>query len=75
LQKHIDDIYYLVRSKSIVQYFIPFSCVTLDSLNAAFAAPGKTIDKELAMMIQRKDLDARIDTQNRVSIYICVHGI
>ena len=67
LQKHIDDIYHLVRSKSIVQYFIPFSCVTLDSLNAAFMPPGKTIDKELAMMIQRKDLEARIDTQNRVS--------
>jgi COP9 signalosome complex subunit 1 len=67
LQRHIDDLYHLVRSKSIVQYFIPFSCVTLDSLNAAFMAPGKTIDKELAMMIQRKDLDARIDTQNRVS--------
>jgi len=67
LQKHIDDIYHLVRSKSIVQYFIPFSCVTLDSLNAAFVPAGKTIDKELAMMIQRKDLEARIDTQNRVS--------
>jgi COP9 signalosome complex subunit 1 len=67
LQKHIDDLYHLVRSKSIVQYFIPFSCVTLDSLNAAFMPPGKTIDKELAMMIQRKDLEARIDTQNRVS--------
>jgi len=69
LQRHIDDIYHLVRSKSIVQYFIPFSCVTLDSLNAAFMAPGKTIDKELAIMIQRKDLDARIDTQNRVSAF------
>jgi COP9 signalosome complex subunit 1 len=68
LQKHVDELYHLIRSKSIVQYFIPFSCVTLDSLNAAFAAPGKTIDKELAVMIQRKDLDARIDTQNRVSI-------
>jgi COP9 signalosome complex subunit 1 len=67
LQKHIDEIYHLVRSKSIVQYFIPFSCVTLDSLNAAFVPAGKTIDKELAMMIQRKDLEARIDTQNRVS--------
>jgi COP9 signalosome complex subunit 1 len=67
LQKQIDEMYYLVRSKSIVQYFIPFSCVTLDSLNAAFAAPGKTIDKELAQMIARKDLEARIDTQNRVS--------
>jgi COP9 signalosome complex subunit 1 len=68
LQKHVDDLYHLIRSKSIVQYFIPFSCVTLDSLNAAFAAPGKTIDKELAMMIQRKDLNARIDSQNRVSL-------
>ena len=67
LQKHVDDLYHLVRSKSIVQYFIPFSCVTLDSLNQAFAAPGKTIDKELGQMIQRKELDARIDTQNRVS--------
>jgi COP9 signalosome complex subunit 1 len=67
LQKHVDDLYHLIRCKSIVQYFIPFSCVTLDSLNSAFAAPGKTIDKELAIMIQRKDLEARIDTQNRVS--------
>lgn len=67
LQKHIDEIYYLIRSKSIVQYFIPFSCVTLDTLNEQFAVPGKTIDKELATMIQRKVLNARIDTQNRVS--------
>ncbi|KAH8595793.1 COP9 signalosome-like protein complex subunit 1 [Bisporella sp. PMI_857] len=66
LQKHLDDLYYMVRSKSIVQYFIPFSCVTLDSLNAAFAAPGKSIEKELAKMIERKELDGRIDTQNRL---------
>jgi COP9 signalosome complex subunit 1 len=67
LQKHVDDLYTMVRSKSIVQYFIPFSCVTLDSLNSAFAAPGKTIDKELSKMIDRKELVARIDTQNKVS--------
>ncbi len=71
LQKHVDELYHLVRSKSIVQYFIPFSCVTLDSLNAAFAAPGKTVEKELSLMIARKELDARIDTQNRVGI--CHH--
>lgn len=67
LQKHVDDLYSMVRSKSIVQYFIPFSCVTLESLNSAFAAPGKTIDKELSKMIERKELVARIDTKNRVS--------
>jgi COP9 signalosome complex subunit 1 len=69
LQKHVDQLLSLVRSKSIVQYFIPFSCVTLDSLNEAFAVPGKTINKELIEMIQRNDLDARIDTQNRVSVH------
>lgn len=67
LQKHVDELYYQVRSKSIVQYFIPFSCVTLDTLNEQFAAPGKTVDKELARMIERKELNARIDTQDRVS--------
>jgi len=66
LQKHVDDLYTMIRSKSIVQYFIPFSCVTLDSLNSAFAAPGKTIDKELSKMIDRKELVARIDTQNKL---------
>ena len=66
LHRHIDALYHLVRSKSIVQYFIPFSCVTLDSLNEQFAAPGKTIEKELVQMIQRGELEARIDTQNRV---------
>lgn len=68
LQRHVDDLYFLVRSKSIVQYFIPFSCVTLDTLNEQFAAPGKTIDWELAKMIERKELNARIDTQNRLLI-------
>jgi COP9 signalosome complex subunit 1 len=67
LQKHLDSLYQQVRTKSIVQYFIPFSCVTLDSLNAAFAAPGVPIDKELSKMIERKELKGRIDTQNRVS--------
>jgi COP9 signalosome complex subunit 1 len=69
LHKHVDYLYCMIRSKSIVQYFIPFSCVTLDSLNSAFAVPGKSIEKELSMMILRNQLDARIDTQNKVSVY------
>lgn len=67
LRTHLEELYHQVRTKSIVQYFIPFSCVTLDSLNAAFAAPGTTVDKELSKMIERKELKGRIDTRNRVS--------
>ncbi|CAD6456417.1 6f7bf864-1cbe-4e8d-b67f-38fa8d54ed51 [Sclerotinia trifoliorum] len=61
LQKHVDELYTRVRSKSIVQYFIPFSCVTFETLNKNFAPPGKTIEKELAEMIKCGELDARID--------------
>jgi len=71
LQRHVETIYSLVRTKSIVQYFIPFSCVTLDSLAAAFTipnSPNNIIEKELANMIERKELDGRIDTQNRLLI-------
>lgn len=67
LQRHVTALYQMVRSKCIVQYFIPFSCVTLDSLNEAFASPGATVDKELAVMIQAGELNARINTVDRVS--------
>lgn len=64
---HISTLYQLVRSKAIVQYFIPFSCVTLDSMGAMFGSSGKPIDDELVDMIERGVLEGRIDTQNRVS--------
>jgi COP9 signalosome complex subunit 1 len=71
LQKHITCIYFQIRSKCIVQYFIPFSCVTLSSMNEAFAQPGKSIEDELAVMIRSGVLQARINTIDKVkSIYI-----
>jgi len=66
LQKHIPTIYGQIRSKCIVQYAIPFSCVTLDSMNEAFAAPGESIEEELVSMIRSGMLQARIDTIDKV---------
>lgn len=66
LQKHVADLYYLIRSKSMVQYLLPFSCVTLDSMQAAFGHPGIDLEHELDGMIRSGALNARIDTQNRV---------
>lgn len=67
LQKHIPTIYSQIRNKCIVQYFIPFSCVTLESMNEAFAAPGESVEKELAAMIKNGDLHARINMIDKVS--------
>lgn len=66
LQSHIPAIYSRIRTKCIVQYFVPFSCVTLESLDAAFAQTGKSIEPELVDMIRQSALKARIDAKNKV---------
>lgn len=66
LQRHVPAIYSQIRSKCIVQYFAPFSCVTLSSLNDAFALPGRSIEPELVSMIRNGVLQARIDTMEKV---------
>ncbi|QPG95676.1 hypothetical protein C2857_001643 [Epichloe festucae Fl1] len=70
LQKHIHTIYSRIRSKCIVQYFVPFSCVTLESLDAAFAQPGTSIGSELVEMIRNGSLKARIDTKNKLLVAV-----
>lgn len=55
LEKHIEELYHMVRTKSIVEFVIPFSVVTLDALSSAFMPTGQIIDKELVKMIQRKE--------------------
>lgn len=72
LFKHVQDLYAKIRSKCIMQYFIPFSCVTLESLESAFAAPGASLEDELLAMIRRGTLKAKIDTKNKVSTMLSV---
>ncbi|KZF24986.1 putative COP9 signalosome subunit 1, partial [Xylona heveae TC161] len=66
LHRHIAKLYQEVRSKSIVQYFIPFSTVGLSSMANAFVTDEASIAEELVDMIKRGILEARIDTQNRL---------
>lgn len=66
LQRHIPELYFQVRSKSIVQYFIPFSSVTLKAMASSFATSEESIEEELVDMIHRGTLEARIDLQERV---------
>ncbi|KAK8160739.1 26S proteasome subunit RPN7-domain-containing protein [Phyllosticta citrichinensis] len=69
LHPRVKDLYSQVRSKSIVQYFIPFSCVTLDEMGKAFASTGGvSIEDELVEMIQRGVLNARIDLVERLLV-------
>lgn len=66
----VREIYGRIRSKSIVQYFIPFSCVTLEEMAKKFQMTGEgmSIEEELIYMINTGLLDARIDLVERLLV-------
>ncbi|CAK7206416.1 hypothetical protein SEUCBS139899_009208 [Sporothrix eucalyptigena] len=66
LQRHVNAIYTKIRNKCITNYLVPFSCVTLASMDAAFSEPGQSIESELATMIQKGLVNARIDSINKL---------
>ncbi|KAK4163449.1 putative COP9 signalosome complex subunit 1 [Cladorrhinum sp. PSN259] len=66
LQRHISTIYAKIRSKCIVQYLIPFSRVSLETISKAFGTPEQPIEQELAAMIQKGTLKARINLIDRL---------
>ena len=70
LQRHVPRLYASIRTKSIVQYFAPFSRVTLDSMAKNFAKgnPRKPIEDELVPLISDGTLKAKIDLEHRVLI-------
>ncbi len=67
LQPLIGELFHLVRTKCIVQYLKPFSCVSLDEMTKAFAASSNgNIEEELVEMIQNRHLEAKVDLVERV---------
>ncbi|RSL97450.1 hypothetical protein CEP52_010909 [Fusarium oligoseptatum] len=70
LQRHVPAIYAQIRNKCITQYFVPFSCATMDNLNEAFAPEGESIENELVSMIRDGTLRARLDAKNKLLIAV-----
>ncbi|KAI5782809.1 26S proteasome subunit RPN7-domain-containing protein, partial [Pyronema domesticum] len=65
LHRHVKPLYERIRSKSMAEYFISFSCVTLPSMSSAFVIPEDQLKRELVGMIKEGVIQARIDTKNR----------
>ncbi|KAE8354161.1 26S proteasome subunit RPN7-domain-containing protein [Aspergillus coremiiformis] len=79
LQRHVSTLYTRIRTKSIQQYVVPFSRVTLDSMSKVFASRASSgqaqpIDskspfvQELIGLIQDGTLEARIDLEKMVLV-------
>ncbi|KAJ3154290.1 cop9 signalosome complex subunit [Geranomyces variabilis] len=63
---HVDEIYRDIRRRAQVQYFRPFESVDLNKMAAAFDTPVAALETELAALITSKDINARIDSHNKI---------
>ena len=73
LQNILPNLYNKIRTKSIVQYFQPFSRVTLENMEQMFGtaiqnSQRSALRDELIGMIRSGALNARIDMENNVLI-------
>ncbi|OKO95058.1 COP9 signalosome complex subunit 1 [Penicillium subrubescens] len=79
LQRHVAELYTLIRTKAIKQYLVPFSRVTLTSMATIFApeviggeaqptSVSSPFVQELIQLVKKGVLDARIDLEKGVLV-------
>ena len=63
LYRHFTELFILVRNKAIVQYFVPYSAVSIASLAVSFNTDEKTMHDTLIELIKSDALPARLDME------------
>jgi len=66
LHSQVNDLCQQIRSKGMVQYFAPFLSVSLHSMAEAFNTNVEGIQSEVAQLIIKRQLDAKIDSHKKV---------
>ena len=66
MNAHVDKLYAMIRSKALIQYFMPFASVKMPTMSEAFGTTVPELQKELTELIMKKDIKARIDSHNKI---------
>merc|ERR1712070_230901 len=66
LHSQVTDLCQQIRSKGMVQYFAPFLSVSLHSMAEAFNTDVEGIQAEVAQLVGKRQLDAKIDSHKKI---------
>lgn len=66
LMPHIPILYGNIRKKALIQYFKPFTSVSMDKMATTFNTSFSALEHELKALIMEDAIQARIDAQHRV---------
>lgn len=68
LSAHFAALFDSIRNKALVQYFVPYSCVTFSGLAEAFNTNENTIETSLLSLIKQRSLPGRLDMEKRLLV-------
>lgn len=66
LHSQVAELCQQIRSRGMVQYFAPFLSVSLHSMAGAFNTNVDGIQSEVAQLISKRQLDAKIDSHKKI---------
>ncbi|KAL8561659.1 hypothetical protein ACOMHN_001391 [Nucella lapillus] len=66
LAPHVKVLYKLIWSKALSQYFSPYKTADMHKMAKAFDITVDALQEEVEVLIANEDIDARIDSQNKV---------
>ena len=68
LAGHLGTLVEKIRCRALKQYTMPFDALLLPTMAEAFAVDVTALEQELAGLIMKGEIHARIDSQNKVSL-------
>jgi COP9 signalosome complex subunit 1 len=66
LREHVQTLYGKIRSKALIQYVSPFTSVDMNRMAKVFNTSVIDLEREVASLIQDKQIKARIDSHNKI---------
>ncbi|TFK52824.1 PCI-domain-containing protein [Heliocybe sulcata] len=66
LSSHVHDLVNLIRNRSIVLYFQPFSSIKLDRMSTVFGWSVEEVERQVVALIQSGEIQGRVDSQNKI---------
>ena len=66
LHDKYEGLYERIRNRALIQYFSPFTSVSLPKMALAFNTDVLSLERELSRLIMDGRIQARIDSQNKV---------
>lgn len=66
LSNHVNSLVTDIQNRALILYFQPFATIKLERMSQAFGWSVERLEQQIVHLIQKGDIQARVDRQNKV---------